>query len=120
MAARIDYERDSLAEIALKQRERISALEEVVCRQADRLAQLEIERMELERGAEPRMVAEKERLDEAICALEYALARRLEAGDESMPVMAALAALGDIASYAASGVAASWLSETLRRIEEEG
>lgn len=117
--SRIDYAHDSLAEIALSLRERNTALEQAVARQADRIAQLEIERLELERGSEPRIVAEKERLDEAICALEYTLARRLEAGDTSMPVMGALRALGDIANYSATSVAARWLEEALKEMEED-
>lgn len=118
--SRIDYAHDSLAEILLAQRERIAALEEIVVRQADRMACLEIERIErLEREIPPRLIEEKERLEEAICALEYTLARRIEAGDTFTTISSVLCALGDVANYATSGVAPPWLRETIRQMDEE-
>lgn len=116
--SRIDYEHDSLQEILLKQRERICALEEAMVRQADRIAQLEIEKIEWEEGAEPQIVREHVRMTQAMCALEDLLARRVGSGERLMPIMSTLAALGDIANYATSGVATRWLAEAMDREQE--
>lgn len=116
--SRIDYQHDSIAEIMLKQRERIRALEEVVVRQADRLAEAEIRLLELEEGADEVLRAEKERLEDALIAFEHALAVRY-AGDglKSMAAGELLGVLGDIACYATSGVAPLWLKEAFAEME---